>query len=64
MEQVAQQVVLESHLFTKAAAFGDALWHIAQRVAGIMALLTFTYGLLAAEVELAKIEAINATASR
>ena len=39
-----------------AAALGHALVYVALRVLGILAVLAFTYGLLAAEVELALLE--------
>lgn len=56
MEQVGRYALTDSSLARTVDAIGNALWYIAQRVAGILALLVFTYGLLAAEVELAKLE--------
>jgi hypothetical protein len=60
MEQVGRYDLTDSSLANKAAAISNALRHIAQRVLGILALLAFTYGLLAAEVELAKLEQFTA----
>ena len=56
MEQAGRYVFIEEALVDHVESVATALWHIAKRVAGILALLTFTYGLLAAEVQLAKIE--------
>lgn len=56
MEQAGQYVLRDASLTRHVAAIGNTLWYIAQRVLAILALLAFTYGLLAAEVELAKIE--------
>ena len=56
MEQIVRYALTDTRLAGKVDAIGNALWYIAQRVAGILALLAFTYGLLAAEVELAKLE--------
>ena len=56
MEQVIHFVLRGANVTGKTAAVGSALWYIVQRVLAILALLAFTYGLLAAEVELAKIE--------
>jgi hypothetical protein len=62
MEQVGRYVFTDSSLAGKVAVIGNAVWYIAQRVLGILALLAFTYGLLAAEVELAKLEQFTAPA--
>lgn len=64
MEQVGQYALHDSNLTNKAAAIWNALWYIAQRVLAILAVLAFTYGLIAAEVELAKIEQITEPAAR
>ncbi len=56
MEQVGRYVAIDGVLADQVEIVGKALWYITKRVAGVLALLTFTYGLLAAEVELAKIE--------
>ena len=62
MEQVGRYAFTETSLAGKIDAIGNALWYIALRVAGILALLAFTYGLLAAEVELVKREQFTASA--
>ncbi len=41
-----------------------ALVYIGQRVLGILALLAFTYGLLAAEVKLAQLEQVTSPVAR
>ena len=64
MEQVGKYAFHDSNVTNKAAAIGSTLWHIAQRVVAILAVLSFTYGLIAAEVEFAKIEQITEPASR
>jgi hypothetical protein len=64
MEHVGRYASHDSNLANKAAAIGNALLHIAQRVLAILAVLAFTYGLIAAEVELAKIEQITDPAPR
>ena len=64
MEQVGQHALRESSLTQQAASLGGALWYITQRVLAILALVAFTYGLLAAEVELAKIEQLTEHAAR
>ena len=56
MEQAGRYLSRESKLTHQAAAIGNALGYIATRVLAILAVLAFTYGLIAAEVELAKIE--------
>lgn len=56
MEQVGHYALTNSYSAIDAAAIGNALWYITRRVLAILALLAFTYGLLAAEVELAKLE--------
>jgi hypothetical protein len=56
MEQAGRYVFTDEALVDHVESAAKALWHITKRVAGILALLTFTYGLLAAEVQLAKIE--------
>ena len=62
MEQVVRYVLTDIRLAGKVGAIANALWYIAQRVLAILALLAFTYGLLAAEVELAKLEQFTASA--
>jgi hypothetical protein len=62
MEHVGRYVTADSSLASKVAVIGNAVWYVAQRALGILALLAFTYGLLAAEVELAKLEQFAAPA--
>ena len=64
MEQVRQCALRKSSLTRQTAVLGNSLLYIAQRVLAILALLAFTYGLLAAEVELAKLEMITVPAAR
>ena len=59
MERAGQYVLRNFSPTNKTAGIGAALWYIVQRVLAILAVLTFTYGLLAAEVELAKIEHVT-----
>jgi hypothetical protein len=61
MEQIGRYALSDTSLASTVDAIGNALWYITQRVAGILALLVFTYGLLAAEVELAKLEQFTAS---
>jgi hypothetical protein len=56
MEQVGRYVSIDGVLVEHVERLGNALWYITKRVVAILALLTFTYGLLAAEVQLVKIE--------
>ena len=60
MEQVGRYVLLDSSLASTVDLIGNALWYIARRVLAILGLLALTYGLLAAEVELAKLEQFTA----
>ena len=64
MEQIGRYAPYESNLMRRATAAGNALWYIAQRVLAILAVLAFTYGLVAAELELAKIEQVTDAAPR
>ncbi len=64
MEQTRQYELCDTRLTDTAAAIGNMLWYIAERVLLILAVLAFTYSLIAAEVELAKIEQISASAVR
>ena len=59
MEQIGRYALYESILMRRVAAAGNALCYIAQRVLAILAVLAFTYGLVAAELELAKIEEVT-----
>ena len=64
MEQIGHYAFHDSNLTHKAAAIGNTLWYIARRVLAILAVLGMTYGLIAAEVELAKIEQITDSVPR
>ncbi len=64
MEQASNYVLTDTNFANRTAALGDALVHIGQRVLGILALLAFTYGLLAAEVKLAQLEQVTTPVAR
>jgi hypothetical protein len=64
MEHAGRHVSTDFCLAAKAAAVGTALWYIAQRALAILGFLVFTYGLLAAEVELAKLEQVTAATAQ
>ena len=59
MERIDQYALCDPTLAHHAATLWNSLGHIAQRVLAILAVLGMTYGLIAAEVELAKIEQIT-----
>ena len=59
MERTGSYELSDPIAARKAAALGHALVYIAHRVLGILAVLAFTYGLLAAEVELARREQLT-----
>jgi hypothetical protein len=64
MERADQYALCNPALLNKASAVWRLLCHIAQRVLAILAVLGMIYGLIAAEVELAKIEQITDTVPR
>ena len=64
MEQAGNYALDSTDFANRTAAVGNALVYIGQRVLGIMALLAFTYGLLAAEVKLAQLEQVTTLAAR
>jgi hypothetical protein len=64
MEHIERLVLTDAALAAKTAALGAALKYIAQRTLAILAFMAFTYGLLAAEVELAKLEGFPAAVIR
>jgi len=64
MEQASNYVLIATDFANRTAALGNALLYIGQRVLGILALLAFTYGLLAAEVKLAQLEQVTTLAAR
>jgi hypothetical protein len=64
MQYIERFVFTDSPLTGKTSVVRNALKHIAQRVLAILALMLGTYGLLAAEVELAKIEGFPAPVIR
>lgn len=59
MERIDQYALCDPNLLHKATALWSSLWYIAQRVLAILAVLGMTYGLIAAEIELARIEQIT-----
>lgn len=59
MEQAGNRAILDSDLGHDVARLGHALGYLARRVFAVLALLAFTYGLLAAEVELARLEHVT-----
>ena len=63
MEQASNYVLGDTD-FANRAALGNALLYGGQRVLGILALLAFTYGLLAAEVKLAQLEQVTSPVAR
>jgi hypothetical protein len=64
MEQASNYALTDTNFANRTAALGDALVCIGQRVLGILALLAFTYGLLAAEVKLAQLEQVTTPVAR
>jgi|KBSSwiStaDraftv2_1062776.scaffolds.fasta_scaffold2219154_2 hypothetical protein len=64
MEQASHYVFTNTDFANRTAALGNSLAYIGQRVLGIVALLAFTYGLLAAEVKLAQLEQVTTLAAR
>ena len=64
MEQAGQYVLVDTEFANRTAALGNALVYIGQRVLGILALLAFIYGLLAAEVKLAQLEQVTTPVAR
>ena len=64
MEQASNYVVTDTGFANRTAALGNALVYSGQRVLGLLALLAFTYGLLAAEVKLAQLEQVTTLVAR
>ncbi len=64
MERIDQYTLFEPKLMRSAAPLWESLRYIAQRVLAILAVLGMIYGLVAAEVELARIEQITEPVSR
>ena len=64
MEQAGNYVLAKTDFANRIAALGNALLYVGQRVLGILALLAFTYGLLAAEVKLAQLEQVTTPVAR
>jgi len=64
VEQIGRHAIYEPNLMRRTATIGNVLWYIVQRVLAILAVLAFTYGLIAAEIELAKIEQVVDPAQR
>ncbi len=59
MDQTGNCSILEIGLNQETAGLAQALSYIARRVLAILALFAFIYALLAAEVELARIEHVT-----
>ncbi len=59
MQRIDQYTLCDPNLLHKATTLWNSLCYIAQRVLAILAVLGMTYGLIAAEVELARIEQIT-----
>ena len=64
MEQASNYVLAKTDFANRTATLGNALLYVGQRVLGILALLAFTYGLLAAEVKLAQLEQVTSPVAR
>ncbi len=64
MEYAGRFDVTDFHLAKVAAAVCDGLWYIIKRVVAISGLLVCIYGVLAAEVELVKLEQVTSTGNR
>ena len=60
MQRTIQNALHESLMLVQVMAVSNLFWHAAKRVLATLAVLLVTYGLIAAEVELAKPEPITA----
>ena len=60
MQRTLQYALHESIMLIQVMAVSNLFWHTAKRVLATLAVLMLTYGLIAAEVELAKPEEITA----
>ena len=60
MQRTIQYAVHESIMMIQVMAVSNLVWHMAKRALATLAVLALTYGLIAAEVELAKPEQITA----
>jgi hypothetical protein len=60
MQRTIQYALHESIMLIQVMAVSNLFWHTAKRVLAILTVLLVTYGLIAAEVELAKPEQITA----
>ena len=60
MERTLQYALHESITMIQIMAVSNLFWHMAKRVLATLAVLLLTYGLIAAEVELAQPEQITA----
>ena len=60
MERTLQNAMHESILMIQVMAVTNLCWHMVKRGLGTLAVLLLTYGLIAAEVELATPEQITA----
>ena len=60
MQRTIQYALHESIMLIQVMAVTNLVWHMAKRILATLAVLMVTYGLIAAEVELAKPEQITA----
>ena len=60
MERTIQNALHESILLIQVMAVTNLFWHASKRVLATLVVLVVTYGLIAAEVELAQPEQITA----
>ncbi len=60
MQRTIQYALHESILLIQVMTVSNLFWHTTKRVLATLAVLLVTYGLIAAEVELAKTEQITA----
>jgi hypothetical protein len=58
MQRATQYALHESIMMVQAMAVSNLFWHMAKRIIATLAVLMLTYGLIAAEVELATPEQI------
>jgi hypothetical protein len=64
MQRTIQYALHESIMLIQVMAVTNLVWHMAKRILATLAVLAVTYGLIAAEVELAKPEQITAQSPR
>ena len=64
MERAIQYALHESIMLIRVMAVTNLFWHAAKRALATLAVLAVTYGLIAAEVELAQPEQLTASYPR